>query len=630
MAVELKKLVDVRIDSASTLSVTHDAILGPSNLVRQTFRPTSSSATSLDFVIQTPGLAVYMSRKVMVSIKIPFKFKVRNYSDEPVIMMPGLNVGSTAFPINSMISTATVQISTSSFTTQVQQTLPLVKRLLQRPDSRRKFTGTSTGVGDTLPILPAAQSSYFQSAIETGNDPHGDGCYGNQTDYNLKIEKYTDLAGNVIAANNCPIATYVSGELQTATDTIVSGYMNVVEPLLCQPFEFDDEQPAFINVNLISVRLNLSPLNAELCRLVRFAVAPMITTDTVTSGVISMPQWQPFDLALDDSVQNIFSDATAICQFFSPPPTSVVPTKSIYPTTYMNPLPTADTQSTNSGPVEVVSNVITLNTAPDAVAIYFVPQFDASAPSGAPSPFAPVTNARGLQLEDYVSKIRSLDITWNNNPSLLRTFTQNELWQRSYENGLPQAHAVYGQNLRDTDFQQSRQGVNALPLWTGGTTTAGGAAVVASSGGCILLMLNKDIPVEPGVAAGVAGVYTLQIKATVETAFIPSNRGVLYIVPINSQYLILNAGATSDLLTTVATEEQVASTPASGDVQTKSLMGGAVHTMASRASREHIGGAHMVDSKGGYATGGGVSAGGYMHAGSDGAGAGKRARNMYM
>jgi len=623
MSVQLKKLVDSRIDSASTLSATHDAVLGPSNIVRQAFKPTSTSASTLEYVIQTPGLAVYMSRKVMLDITIPFKFKVRNYNTGgPVYITPGVNCGPCAFPVNSMIQTATVQISTSSFTTQVQQTLPLVKRLLQRPSTRRTVGITASGLGDTQVILPTDQSSFFQNTIESGNDVKAEGCYGSNAGFNLKITEYRDVNGNP-TTGGCPAAQATAGQITAPTDTWVYGYLNTTEPLLCQPFEIDDELPAFINVNLISVRLNLSALGADLCRLIRFQVAGMITQTPQGGAATAMPSWQPSDLQLDDRVANVFSDSLLITQFLSPPPTAVVPTKSIYPTTYMNPLPTGDTSTTSAGPTDIVSNVITLNTAPDAVAIYFVPQFDS--PSGVASPYQPVTNGRALQMEDYVSKIRSIDITWNNNPSLLRTFTQQELWQRSYQNGLPQSLAIYSQNMRDTDLQRTTV---TNPLWCGGTTVNGGATVVASSGGCILLALNKDIPVEPGVAAGVAGVYTLQVKATVETLFSTSTRGTLYVVPINSQYLILNAGATSDLLQTVATEEQVAATPASGEVQNKALLGGSEFIMGDKVRAARSGGiAHLAESAGGYAVGG--SSG--MLLGSAAGGGQKRARgDAYM
>jgi len=636
MAVELKKVIDTRIDSAATLTATHDAVLGPSNLVRQTFRPTAASAGNLNFTIQTPGLAVYMSRKVMLSMTVPFTVVIRNYGKTAVYIRPGQNVGTCAFPGNSMISTADVQISTSSFTTQVQQTLPLVKRLLQRPEARRKLATSSTGLGDTLTIVPQDQSSYFQSVVATGIDPHGDMTYGNSTQYTVKINGYWNEyygpgnPNNVVApgGGGCTAAQWNEGgtALVQPVDTIVSGTMEVLEPLLCQPFELDDEQPAFINVNMISVRLALSALSAPLCRPIRFAAAPSISASTGAPGT-DLPQWQPYSLRLDDATPNLFGSATLACNFFSPPPTAVVPTKSIYPTTFINPLSSilTNTVTSNDATVEFSSNVITLNTAPDAIAVYFVPEFNGDAPAGRASPVFPVSNASGLQLEDYVSAISALDVTWNNNPSLLRTFTAQELWQRSHENGMPQSYAMHLQGLRDNLFATTTGA--GRPLWTGNNLDAWGSPLVVGSGVPVLLALNKDIPVEPGVAAGVAGVYTLQVKAYFRSSnpFIPTSRGSLYVVPIYSQYLILNAGATSDLLSTVATEEQVAATPASGEIQDKEMTGG---------SAQHILTRKLSAAGGGFVKGGAVSGGAVMGGavmGGDSAGAGKRPRaSMYM
>lgn len=694
MAVNINKLVDVRIDSASALTATHDVTLGGSNIVRQTFQPTSFSASNLDFVIQTPGLAVYMSRRVNIECEIPFTFTVSNFETQPYgtglehpSVSIGKEIGLEAFPFNSLITSATVQISTSSFTTQVQQTLPLIKRRLNDAITRRQLGEVPCGLGSTSTILPAinALSSYPQMAVLAGMST-ADGTPGNVSDANaIKITKTAMSTFNSASGQNNqlpdPTPPVVGGGLSNTSKFLVPqanvntagftipgqtqfyGVINICEPLLIQPFEIDDETPAFINVNLISVRLNFSDLGAALARPLRFACSQFTSErhQTATTGgdasnlpssaagntnPIRQLQRSPYFSNLTWDMTNIgaLQNAKLVCTFLSPPPTAAVPMKTIYPTVFYNPLPTSFRSTIPFGKsVQIPSTVITLNTAPDAIAIYFVPTLpdytnEGDINTGGPvKQFSPSLTGAGYATEDTVLSLDSLSISWNNNPSLLATFDNKELWRRSSQNGLVTSYAAYrGEMINSssaayTSNQQAQPGSSfyyypaqtndpqfeneAIPVYT---KPHGFAAGIGSP---TLLMLNKDIPVEPGVAAGVAGVYTLQVTATVRNHLTYDVLGgSLFVVPITSQYLILNAGATSDVLTTVTTEEQVVATPVSGDVQSNRLMGGAAHNkdgsvVASCRTNHGMGRMSRGMHGGDVSSGGGMQHHGHMHGG---------------
>jgi hypothetical protein len=108
-------------------------------------------------------------------------------------------------------------------------------------------------------------------------------------------------------------------------------------------------------------------------------------------------------------------------------------------------------------------------------------------------------------------------------------------------------------------------------------------------------MLGKDIPVEPSIGAGVAGVYTIRIQVKVQnTLGYDVTGGTLFVVPITSNYLVLNAGATSDVLSTVAAEDQVLSARVVGDVQSKELMDSGKNTVTGAASASSRSGNSMA------------------------------------
>lgn len=577
MSIDLKKVIDVRIDGPSSTSVVHDVVLGPSNLVQQSFKTTSLSPSSAGFTIQSPGLGIYMSRRVNCYMRYPVKFTVYVSDGSPAltptakVLRFGTDFSVPAFPLNSLISSATVNINTSNFTTQVQQSLPLIRRMNNSREKRRRLGEVPMGVGATAVVQRQPNSAYIQPITNPGGWDSTD-VIGNGFD--KAMWTWTDAAGNVI---NAPAALVAGGSAATPLVNTFYGYLTLWEPLLIQPFTMDDETPSFINTNLASITLNLTPPDYELCKLLRFATEDLFTP----SGGAASHVMQIIDLSFNESNIKSPLDASVQCQFYTPPATANepdIPAKTVYPTVFFNPLSTADGQAFLAGtnrPVD--SQVITLNTAPDMIAVYYVPSPpDGNAgytqalipPSGGSAP-ALTAWKKGLGMEDTLFAIDKLEVTWNNNPSLLATFDAKELWRRSNQNGLSTTWAVASGILNDYAPQSA----------TNGALTAGG---VSSSGAPILLMLNKDIPVESGVSAGVAGVYTLKIRATVRNQLgtdVP--KGTLFVVPITSQYLTLNLGATSEVVSTVATERVVLGTPVTGDVQTKpQIVGGGYHQMA--------------------------------------------------
>lgn len=602
MSVILNKLVDVRIDSASSLQAIHDVALGPSNLVRQEFRPTSTSSSVLDFQIQTPGLATYMSRRVNLTADVPFSFTVYNWDTTTGAnqqLMVGRDFGLEAWPGNSMIQSATVQISTSNFTTQMQQVMPLIKRKLNTKEIRRKLSEVPAALGQTAIIYPTSVSSFAQGVTLGGCKGDYDCDFGNAGDASSIVLSNSTAGGTLSTAGGfltVPAATNPAGT--TASDNVtpgsltVKGIIKINEPLLIQPFEIDDETPSFINVNMVQVRLNLSDLGAAMARVIRFAAQPRCSAGGAPKdrGGAQNPLTQrrmTFSaLQFDQSEVASLNSARLVCQFMTPPPTAAIPAKTIYPTAFYNPMPTGWTLSGSETMApgttrEITSNVITLNTAPDAIAVYFVPTL----PSGSNDGFASgtllnslvaaSTPGAGYCMEDTLLSPTRLEVTWNNNPSLLATFDQYELWRRTQQNGVIVPWPVFKGSLLDTSLA-SQTGSQYFPVQVDGTGTAGyRAGQTPGIGAPVLLALNKDIPVEPGVAAGVAGVYTISFKATIFNHLpFAITAGTLYIVPITSQYLVLNAGGTSDVLGTVATEDAVVKQPVAGDWQSKELLSG--------------------------------------------------------
>jgi hypothetical protein len=194
-----------------------------------------------------------------------------------------------------------------------------------------------------------------------------------------------------------------------------------------------------------------------------------------------------------------------------------------------------------------------------------------------PSAFSYPANAAGLCREDALCNIVRLQVTWNNNPSLFATFDSQELYRRTVANGVavPYIGGDGKNELRVATYNNLTSLPSYYPFAYAPNVSETKDPVALGVGYPLLLALNKDIPVEPNVAAGVAGVFTLKVTATVRNTcdvHTPPG-GTLYVVPITSQYLKLNSGAMSDIIATVATEADVYRTPVVGDVQAKEMVG---------------------------------------------------------
>lgn len=87
-----------------------------------------------------------------------------------------------------------------------------------------------------------------------------------------------------------------------------------------------------------------------------------------------------------------------------------------------------------------------------------------------------------------------------------------------------------------------------------------------TTGAPVLLSMSKDLPIEAGVGAGTAGIYTLQVTYNTRNfSNSPITEGKLYVVPIFSQYFTVYAGATSTVETAILDEASFAQMRVSGD-----------------------------------------------------------------
>jgi hypothetical protein len=174
---------------------------------------------------------------------------------------------------------------------------------------------------------------------------------------------------------------------------------------------------------------------------------------------------------------------------------------------------------------------------------------------------------------DLLAAITNVSITWNNNASLLQNYLPSELLEVTASNGLECTQTI-GLGIANLPYKAS---VASSPLGfnTGNTANAYNSLInsqatynttpTAMIGSPILLAINKDLPTEAGTAAGVSGVYTLQV--TINTRFVDANMlpaanaFQFFVTPIQTQYLQLIRGGTSAVVSAVSAADKMLSAP---------------------------------------------------------------------
>ena len=657
MSLKKEKLVDVRIDGGATTHATHYGTVGTASNVRQTYMPASASTSAIDFTITTPSQSTYVSRRFDINGSIPFKFTVYNYGTDVHQITPGVDIGVEAFPFNSIINNATVQINTSNFTTQQQQILPLLKRKLRAKEMRDLVAGTPAQLSQmdilTRPGLLPFHNGPFDAAggdedcVQNGGSGIGISPIGSQLNSGWSV----------------PGANAVTGAPGVNT---LYGYLRVSgEPLLMEPFDVNDDQPGMVNVNVINVRLNLSALDDQYARPLRFALPDWVSVAGQPIAPTTMvPRLQytglQYSFAGDGPMTANLSDGlTLSVTYLSPPFAAGSPKQSIYPYTHYNPLTTQFSTPTSSpiapfGNFQVTSNVITLNVCPDALALYFIPTlpdvgsgFNTNDNSSLNTTYNPgVPLGSGYCREDVMFFPDAISITWNNNATLLNTLDSVELVRRTLRNGIPGAtrnrsvltyqmsatnvappgpamapwRGTFSTNSVITVPNMSPyatvtviplNAVNPLQVLAPTITVAGGLGNLSSitvagligtttiyeytvvqppfqpyfaqdqglftTGAPCVIAINKDLPVESGVTAGTAGIYTLQVQySTRNFSKYPITKGVLYVVPIFSQYFTTYSGATSTVETAIMDEATFIKMDVLGDTSSYSQIYGTV------------------------------------------------------
>lgn len=554
---QLAATCDAQVDGTDASVLMHDFVSGAANSNFSLLTPTTATATQLDWNILIPGMSVYTSRRAVVKGSMFFDVTVSAVATSQEVTagaingnfgmcVPGRDFGVCAYPFNTAVNSAVVQLNSVVVSSQMNQYLPCLKKIMVNDE-------------DTCPTQPdvyacAEMNTGFDDSLG-GSNMFGNGAMahtylcatsvGGTRPVRIAAEMGINAFGPVLVGGQ-----YVLGCLAGSANAIAASWTGCIEvvvsePLLASPFAADADALGFVNMSQMQVRLTLNALNSAKSRILRYrkpitrVFLPANTpaaTRALTITVNATQTTKPVDVSLQ-------------LNYLSAPEGALVPSRAAYPfsqfTPYSTVLPNIAAFTKAS---DQMSSLLTLATCPDMLAVWV--EF-------------PETAANRTDVQGIITKI---SVQWNNVQNLMATVPADELYAISKRNGLnvPFAAAWAGSDNKGSSYIpcMAESGSTNSGLVQGYTSLS-----TQGAGAPVLIRVNKDLPTGPGVAGGVAGNYTLQVRVDVVNSGADAvTAPILYVCPITSNYLVMRAGGSAEVITSVSNEVTAASTGASTEV----------------------------------------------------------------
>jgi hypothetical protein len=494
------------------------------SLTNSPYQAISATASQHTYNINVPSQNVFVDRAVDWSSGVRLFFNVSIAAGTPAavgneaVVVFGRDAALTAFPLNSLVNTATSTINDTSTTINTDSVLREVLRLVDykknrlcrttptKLDTAADYTEMANGIFSVLAdFLAQTESAERPNGAwwdidfinpQTGLVLSGNGTYPNPT------------GGNVSFVSGIPVrSTPDLGTYQIAVQ------FRATEKIVLSPFIFADAaewETGLFGINNIQLVFNMK---ADISRTIR--------NNRKNGRQIS-------GVAYPNNSLSPFIDPRVNVQYLTPsldiplPPKSVVQYMEFprYLSTYNGTLAPKSTTSS------IPSTTIVLPQIPDALLIYMKPQ-DYQLGSGV----AGFTNTQG----DWYLPIKKISCNFDNFAGLLSSHTAEQLYQMSVHNGL------------EMDYDQwSGLAVSAS---VGAANITGGITnyqpfKIQSVGGFLVLKPGLDITLQSGQAPGLIGNFTLQFNVDVfNPSTIAVNNPILYVIAVNSGFFETLAGS---------------------------------------------------------------------------------------
>lgn len=475
------------------LNVTDDigyaVIKGGQQITPTQFTATSFSNSTHTFSCQIPSEQTLIDREV----KWRCTFQLLLTGVVGVTTVPLIEYGKSdsfaSFPLQRLLTSLSVQINNNTVSQNYTDILPI---LIRQMDTKRlqHYCGSTPTRPDIYTYVQPRDIVGSQINPVNINNPQNAQNFSNDPDY----------MGNGSYVLDSLVQTF--GTVSTAPTALLQ--ITVVEPLLMSPFVWG--QPESNNQGIYGVQnLNFTmQIASDPSRCFRSGSANGFQSITAT-----LPA-------------NAFSNSQLLFKFYTPHPSSLMPSRNVIPYSEYLSFRTAPNVSVASGlSATINSNSIQLNQVPSRIILGVAPNYS----SLVNPPFSTIP------VGDFWAKVNSVSLQWNNGAGILSTAVPYDLFKFSKESGSNQS---WGEFVGETNTAFS----TTLNTYSNVTTPM--------SGSLVMLSLAKHVQlVEDFFSVGSIGNFNLSVTVNYTNQTIATIAPALTIYVQNEGIFVTEKGSSS-------------------------------------------------------------------------------------
>ena len=437
--------------SCITSKVKFQVVKGGQNITCQPFKAVSSTPTAHVFNVTVPSLETIISREVLWKSTVILRITGTNKPAGEFLVNYGVTDALAPFPLHSLVSTMTATINNNTISSNVQETLPVLLRLLDQEELAKYNDMTPTALDHLAHYGDSVDYMSYQIDIASGN-----GAIRFPAIYNVdaveapanitgtvgtRTQSFISYPSNVLGydMNRSISGTYTpksrgswklkalyGGTEQTprtpnVDDNVVFAVFEVTEPLMMSPFIFGSGmgKQGFYGIQTMNFQMNMA---ASANRAWRCAILGQ-------EGVLAANVYKK-EITIEK-----FVDSTLLFQFLTPHPSDLLEPRNVVPY-YEMPIYrtnnfTALARRPRYGQMAAGSFV-----EPDSTTLYS----SNIQLSGIPDKLIVfVRKSVGLQASadaDSYATISNISINFNNQAGLLSSMSQQQLYRNSVQSGL--------------------------------------------------------------------------------------------------------------------------------------------------------------------------------------------------
>lgn len=495
--------------------------------------------TTLTWNIQVPSQQIVCDRRLMIESTIRARIKKNSNDGNDFVFnnnVQCVNNGGVssadclnAFPFHQLINTAQVTINNTTVNCTISDNL---SQMIRFNDSRdlNEYNGTTPIGVDRVALYGTTVSNSDANSVLS---PFGTADNIDDEAYvprgSFPVVEHLDAAGNFGAVATTPTPT-IAGDAYCWIE------FTVREPLLVSPFTFSNPKQnsqGIYGLQNMAIVLNIDSTASRLIR-----SRPRL--NSATGARLSTSSVETWNIQSSKILMN----------FLTPQPSDLLVPRNVVPyyelPAYKYAIPG------NNGIVNIVANnersltiqrqnkitfnPIQLNQIPDKLIICVKPTSSAySNPA----------------CSDHYLGIEKININFNNNSGLLSTWTQQELYRASRENGCKQSWNEWsGQQQTNLQFSSliSPIGNAVAGVQVGNNGGLARSMNLPSTGSLLVLCFGKDIELNDYYAPGSLGNFNLQFTLdcyTYSPYGINDNEYELVVTTMNSGCFVTEKGQSS-------------------------------------------------------------------------------------